>query len=836
MVARKIISLFLVFMIFLPPTQGWGQPLEDQAQFYLQNIGPGQAPSTQPGHLPSPQPPIRTELPRQLPSSAQPAQVLTSAPRQPEEISPIERRAWTRMMFVKQFGYSFFYQPPASFLPVQAVPVGPDYVIGPGDSIRIILWGSVQGEYNLTVDRNGQVDIPKVGVVHVSSMTFKQLREVIDREFSRQYTNFQMNVTLDNLRTIQVFVVGQARFPGSYAVSSLSTLVSALFAAGGPGKAGSLRDIQVRRGGKVITHFDMYDFLLRGDKRRDIRLQSEDVIFIPPIGPMVAIGTPKTDKEIGAALKTLARLQLQNEDPQQGYSQGTRAPEVDWRKQEDLRIMSLSKGEYKPGAIQPSADNWLDQETIEKEAAFERHYGISLTEAVTKLAISKGLNLGGPVKVQGIYELKNENTLSELLALAGGLGDTAFKGRVQVLRVQGRQAMVLLDEDLEKIISQRKSFRLVDGDLVQIFGVPGAVEHKVVIAGAVKNPGEFGFQDNMRVKDLIGYAGGVLQQADKSEAEITRVTITPQGPETTRIYIRLFGALNDMPRDNVVLKPNDYLFIRTVPDWDIYKTVQIAGEVKSPGTYSIKKGEMLSSVLVRAGGFTDNAYLLGAVLIRESTRVLPKQQLQAALNRLEARALVTAGEKAGKALDSEEAKSIETASRQQQMLIAALRKVEPLGRVVIQLEDPERLRGTPNDIALQEGDKLVVPQAQSTVNVVGAVFAPTALVYTPYRTVKEYLTMAGGTTEIADDKEIYVIKVNGAAVSRKGFSWLKASWDGSKYGYHPGGISSLTLDPGDTIVVPEKLERIAWLKNIKDIASILGNIALTAGIAFVALK
>ena len=740
------------------------------------------------------------------------------------------------MMFVKQFGYSFFYQPPASFLPVQAVPVGPDYVIGPGDSIRIILWGSVQGEYNLTVNRNGQVDIPKVGVVHVSSMTFKQLREVIDREFSRQYTNFQMNVTLDNLRTIQVYVVGQARFPGSYAVSSLSTLVSALFAAGGPGKSGSLRDIQVRRGGKVITHFDMYDFLLRGDKKRDIRLQSEDVIFIPPIGPMVAIGTPKTDKEIGAALKTLARLQLQNEDPQQGYSLGARAPEVSWKKQEDLRIMGPYTEEVKPGRIKTPADNWLDQETIEKEAEFEKRYGISLTEAVTKLAISKGLDLGGPVKVQGIYELKNENNLSELLALAGGLGDTAFKGRVQVLRVQGRQSMVLLDEDLEKVISQRKSFRLVDGDLVEIFGVPEQVENKVVIAGAVKNPGEFGFQDNMRVKDLIGYAGGILQQADKSEAEITRVTITPQGPETTRIYIRLFGALNNLPRDNVVLKPNDYLFIRTVPDWDIYKTVQIAGEVKSPGTYSIKKGEMLSSVLARAGGFTDKAYLLGAVLIRESTRVLQKQQLHAAINRLEARVLVTAGEKAGKALDAEETKSIEAASRQQQMLITALRKVEPLGRVVIQLEDPERLRGTPNDITLQEGDRLIVPQAQSTVNVVGAVFAPTALVYTPYRTVKEYLTMAGGTTEIADDKEIYVIKVNGAAVSRKGFSWLKASWDGSKYGYHPGGISSLTLDPGDTIVVPEKLERIAWLKNIKDIATILGNIALMAGVAFVALK
>jgi polysaccharide biosynthesis/export protein len=836
MVLRKIISLFLICLIVLPPTQGWSQRLEDQAQFYLQQIEPGKATSTRPEQLPPAQPPVKTELPRQLPTSPQPAQVLTTAPRQPEEISAAERRAWTRMMFVKQFGYSFFYQPPASFLPVQAVPVGPDYVIGPGDSIRIIIWGSVQGEYNLTVDRNGQVDIPKIGVVHVSSMTFKQLRQVIDQEFARQYKNFQMNVTLDNLRTIQVYVVGQARFPGSYAVSSLSTLVSALFAAGGPAKTGSLRDIQVRRRGKVVVHFDMYDFLLQGDKRRDIRLQSEDVIFIPPIGPLVAIGTPKTDKEIGDALKTLARLQLQNGDPQQGYVQGTRAPEVNWRKQEDLQIIRPSKGEYKSGSFQQPSDNWLEREIVEKEAFFERYYGISLTEAVNKLAMSKGLDLGGPVKVQGIYELKNETTLPQLLALAGGLGDTAFKGRVQVLRVQGRQSMVLLDDDLGKVLSQHKTFRLVDGDLVEIFGVPTLVENKVVIAGAVKNPGEFGLQDNMRVKDLIGYAGGILQQADKSQAEITRVTVTPQGPETTRIYIRLFGALNNLPRDNVVLKPNDYLFIRTVPDWDIFKTVQIAGEVKSPGTYTIKKGESLSSVISRAGGFTDSAYLLGGVLIRESTRVLQKQQLRAAIDRLEARVLATAGEKAAIGIDAEDAKRIEAASKQQQMLIAALRKVEPLGRVVINLQDPERLRGTPNDITMEGGDKLTIPQTPGTVNVVGAVFAPTAIVYTTYRTVKEYLTMAGGTTEIADDKEIYVIKTNGAAVSRKGFSWFKASWDGNKYVYHPGGINSLTLDPGDTIVVPETLERIAWLKNIKDIASILGNIALTAGIAFVALK
>jgi protein involved in polysaccharide export with SLBB domain len=764
-------------------------------------------------------------------------------------------------MFLKQFGYSFFYQPPASFLPVQAVPVGPDYVIGPGDRIKIIIWGSVQGEYNLTVDRNGQIDIPKVGVVHVSSLTFRQLREVLDREFARQYNNFQMNVTLDNLRTIQIYVVGQARFPGSYAVSSLSTLVSALFASGGPGKSGSMRRIQVRRGGKVVTSFDMYDFLLRGDKSKDIRLQPEDVVFIPPIGPLVAIGTPKSMKEVGEALKTIARVQLQKKSEETSLgppapspgpaapspgpaapslgpaapSPGPAAPSisssgVNWQQEEDLKILTgMTKEErekfQREKLVKEKPKSWVQLELQRNELDFEKEFGISLPEAVTKLAMSRGLDFGGAVKVPGIYELKDEKNLTDLLRLAGGLGDTAFIGRVQVLRVQGHQAMVLFDEDLYKVESRLRDLHLVDGDFVEIYPVPNLVEKKVAIAGAVKNPGEFGFRDNMRVSDLVAYAGGLLQQADKSEAEITRVTITPQGPETTRLQIRLFAALNNTPRDNIVLKPNDYLFIRTIPDWDIYKTVEIAGEVKSPGTYAIKKGETLSSLLVRSGGFTDRAYLLGAVLLRESTREIQKKQLEAAIDRLEAQVLGTTAIQAQTALEPEEAKRAEVTAKQQQMLITSLRKVEPLGRVVIHLDDPERLRGTPDDIALEEGDRLMIPQVQGTVNVVGAVFAPTALTYAPYRTVKQYISMAGGTTEIANDKQIYVIKVNGAAVSRKGYTWLRV-----------GGISSLTLDPGDTIVVPERLERIAWLKEIKDIATIIGNIALTAGIVLVGLR
>ncbi len=837
---KQLVSLLLVFLFVLPPTQGWGQSqnLESQAQFYLQNIGPGQSAPGRSGPLTypqiPPQPPARTRLPLQVPTPAPPAQILTTAPRQPEEISEVERRAWVQRMFLKQFGYSFFYQPPASFLPVQSVPVGPNYVIGPGDTIKIIIWGSVEGEYNLTVNRNGQVDIPKVGVVQVSGLTYRQLREVMDREFSRQYKNFQMNVTLDNLRTIQVYVVGQARFPGSYAVSSLSTLVSALFASGGPSKSGSMRDIQVRRHGRVITHFDMYDFLLHGDRSKDIRLQSQDVIFIPPIGPVAAIGTPQTMKEVGEALKTVARAQLQKKSEEISLAPaapGTSETAANWQQQEDLRILSgrqmpeeITAQQEKPKKIKPAPQSWLETEFEKKEAQFEYQFGISLPDAVNKLAMSKGLNFGGPVKVPGIYELKNEKTLADLLRLAGGLGDIAFKGRVQVLRVEGGQAMVLFDEDLTKALHQRPPFRIQDGDFVEIFPVPSQIEKQVTIAGAVKNPGEFGFRHNMRVSDLVAYAGGLLPQTDRSEAEITRVTITPEGPETTRLHIRLFAALDNQPRDNVILKPNDYLFIRTIPDWDIYKTVQIKGEVKFPGIYTIKKGETMSSVLARAGGFTARAYLHGALLLRQSTKELQQKQLTAAIDRLQAQVLASGALRAQTALAPQEAKEAAATTQQQQALIASLRRVRPLGRVIIHLREPERLRGTPDDIAMRQGDVLMIPQVPQTVNVVGAVFAPTAVVYSPYRTVKQYLALAGGTTEIANSKEIYVIKANGAAESRRNFSWLG------------GGINSLVLDPGDTIIVPERLEKVAWLKNIKDVATIIGNIALTAGVVLVGLR
>ncbi|WP_449245830.1 SLBB domain-containing protein [Desulfobacca acetoxidans] len=701
--------------------------LSSQAQFYLQKTSP----TLGPPEIQKVTPPSGPET--QPPPTAPTTPVTEQAPESTEEPIELEQRARIQGIALPLFGYNFFRRPPTSFLPVTQTPVGPDYLIGPGDTVRIVLWGSIQGEHAIVVDRNGQIAIPKIGVVQVSGLTFKQLREVLDREFARQYTNFQMNVTLDNLRTITIYVVGNARAPGSYSISSLSTLVNALFAAGGPSKKGSMRHIEVRRSGRTIVRFDLYDLLLRGDKTKDIRLMPEDVIFIPIAGDRVGIG--------------------------------------------------------------------------------------------------------GPVKIPAIYELKQERTLTDLIRLAGGLAATAFKSRVQMMRIQDRKEMVLVEDDLELFLDKRRpDIVLQGGDLVKIFPVPSQNIKMVRIGGAVQNPGEFGMRDGMRVSDLIVFAGGFILSSNLDEAEITRVTPTPEGPQTNRIYISLRKALAGKPKDNILLKPNDYLFVRTIPDWDLYKMVEVKGELKYPGAYTIRKGETLSSVLARAGGFSDKAFPQGAFFSRTAVKQQQAQHLRQAIDRMEADMIAAASVKTQAEMDPKEAQRSALVYQQQRQLITKLREIVPLGRVVIRLDDPERLRGTPWDLEMQEGDTLIVPQVQQTVNVMGSVINPTAIVYDPHLSVNDYIVRAGGTAKYADPKETFVIKANGSAVSRKSFKWFGAGWTGSEQAFHMGGIKSLRLGPGDSVIVPEDLERINWIKEIKDIATILGQIALMAGVVVAAAK
>lgn len=623
---------------------------------------------------------------------------------------------------IKQFGYDLFSQTTSIFASVDKVPVGPDYVIGPNDEIKISVWGNIEGQWNVTVDRDGAISLPKVGTLGVTGLTFKELKETLHKELSKYYTGFQMNVSMGALRTIRVYVVGNANRPGAYTLSSMATLVSALFEVGGPSKTGTMRDIRVERKGQTVAHFDIYDFLLKGDKTKDIRLMPEDVIYIPPVGSLVGIA--------------------------------------------------------------------------------------------------------GSVHTPAIYELRGEQKFSQLIEMAGGLSTVAFKGRVQIERIVDNRSQVVFESDLDTIRGSDLSVQA--GDMVKIFQV--VQDKKIVrLSGAVNRGGEFGFSPGMKVKDLIGMAGGLKYYAYDKEAELTRVAITNQGPKTQKIMIDLEKAIADDANSNLALEADDYLFIRSVPEWRLYRTVQVAGEVRFPGTYTIRKDEKLSALLERVGGYTDTAYLRGAVLTRIPVQELQQKGLEEMVVRLEQELLVQSSVQSSTAISAEEiqAKKLELESKQK--FIEVLRKQKATGRLVIQLAHLRLLKGSEYDIELEDGDILYIPSMKSVVSVMGSVMSQGSFVYSGKYSYQDYIGMSGGYSRFADMGNVYVLKVDGSArkLSRSLFSWneTKSRWEVTAF-----GEKIKEIEPGDTIIVPQKLDRIAWLREVKDITQILMQLAVTAGV------
>jgi polysaccharide export outer membrane protein len=629
---------------------------------------------------------------------------------------------------IKQFGYDLFKGASPAFIPSSNIPVGPEYVIGPGDEIKITVWGKIEGAWQVTVDRDGNVSLPKVGVLGVTGLTFKQLSDLLNKEFSKYYTGFEMNISMGALRTMRVYVVGNAQNPGAYTVSALSTIVNALLQSGGPSKTGTMRDIQLKRNGQTIGHFDLYDFLLKGDKSKDARLLPEDVIFIPPVGPLAGIA--------------------------------------------------------------------------------------------------------GNVRNPAIYEMSGETRLLDIIHMAGGLTSVAFKGRVQVERITDHQFRTIFEGNLFDLEdSAEKNFPLQDGDLVKVFAIIDS-KNTITLTGAVANAGEYGINPGVtRIKDVISLAGGVLYYAS-SEAELTRVKVTPSGPLTEQRIIDVVKAMGDDPQNNIPLEINDYLFVRAVPNWKLYRTVTIQGEVKFPGTYTIKKNERLSSLIERAGGYSDRAYIRGAVFIRNSVRELQQKGLDEMVERLERELFAAGSAEVSTSLSTEEIESKKVELEQKRKFIESLKQLKATGRMSIKLAHLRLLKNSEYDIELEEGDSLFIPMRNSVVNVAGAVMSRGSFIYSEKLDYKDYIRMAGGYTRNADEDNVYALKADGTALKLSGgfLNWntTKSRWEAAGF-----GEDIKQIEPGDSIIVPAKLERIAWLREIKDITQILYQIAVTAGVSVV---
>jgi protein involved in polysaccharide export with SLBB domain len=522
-----------------------------------------------------------------------------------------------------QFGYDVFQKPASTFAPVTNVPVGPDYIIGPGDAFTITLWGRTNAQYTVEVNRNGGIVLPEVGVLNVTGMTFAVMQDYLQDQLARKQTDFKMAITMGRLRTIKVFVVGEARTPGSYTVSSLSTVINALFAAGGPSKNGSLRDIRLSRSNQQPRQIDLYKFLLGGDKNDDIRLQDGDTIFIPIIGPVVGVA--------------------------------------------------------------------------------------------------------GNVKRPAIYEMAKPTPLREVLDFAGGVNYAGWLRQVQISRVENHQRRIVVDFNVAEpgsVADQSAADTIIqDGDVIKVFGVSLLEQGKrsASISGEVYRPGEYRFAPGMKLSELLDAAGGPRKNAYLKNAELTRRYVDQTGMQTEKIGIDLEKVFANDSAQDIELRDYDHLIVRLIPQLEFDRVAIIAGEVRFPGVYPINKGDTLSSLIERAGGFTDRAYLRGAVFTRESAKVIQKQRMDELINKIEETTLTSAGREIGGAIDVESAQIQAEGLNAKKELLAKLRTAKIDGRVVVKLSPLEQFKGCRYDVEMEKGDRLFVPETPGVINVVGEV-------------------------------------------------------------------------------------------------------------------
>jgi len=725
---------------------------------------------------------------------------------------------------LRQFGYDVFSRPISTFAPVTNVPVGPDYVVGPGDAFTVTMWGRVDAQYTLLVDRDGQIVLPEVGALKIWGMKFEELHGYLQHEMSRKFTDFKMSVTMDRLRTVRVFVVGEASVPGGYTISSLSTVINALFAAGGPSKNGSLRTIRVLRNGTDPVQIDLYDFLLGGDKGPDVRLQDGDTIFIPLIGPVVGVaGNVKRPAiyEMVQPMKLQEVLDLAGGITFAGWLQRVQVERVADHQKRTVVDFDLSEKTV-------PAERREGMETVVRDGDVVKVFPVA--EAPQDI-----IELEGHVVRPGKYQFKSGMRVSDVLNY------DAFLPQVNLEYAQIERS---IPPDLHPITIPFHPGKVLSGDSsanielscfdrIRIFRWDEKGKRSVTVNGLVYDPNEYRLVEGMRVKNLIEAAGGLQKTAYLRAAELTRSHISQDGMTIEKISVNLEKAVTGDPEHNIELQDYDRLTIRPIPELDFGRAAVVEGQVRFPGTYPIAKGETLSSLIERAGGYTDNAYLKGAVFTRESAKEVQKDRLNKLISEIEQSMLSSAGEATSGALDAEDVKGEQAALATKRELLTKLRTAQVTGRVVVSLADPSVLRGSKYDFELEDGDALTVPAAPGVVHVIGEVFNPTSLQYEKDRTVSYYLRKVGGMTKDADKKQVSVIKADGSVVSiEQGNRGKLVFWDSERNSWLFGGFMSMETEPGDTIIVPRKMDRFFWLKTTKDLTQIIFQIAVAAGIVF----
>ena len=727
---------------------------------------------------------------------------------------------------LRQFGYRLFQTTVSTFAPIVDVPVGPDYTIGPGDSFTIVVWGRVNLTYDVIVGRTGEITLPELGVLQVWGMTLEKLKDYLYYQFSRKFTDFKMNITMGQLRSIRVFVVGEAQTPGSYTLSSLSTVFNALFAAGGPSKRGSMRNIQLNRSGKIVETIDLYDFLLKGDKSQDIRLQNEDTIFIPLIGPVVAVAENVKRPaiyELKEPMNLSEVLELA----------GGVTPMGDLQRIQVERIIAHEKRvvvDFNLSARQKQKNQEGLMDTIIQDRDLVRIFPVLPV-------LQNVVYLEGHVYRPGEYELKEGMTLRDLIPSYDVLLPEPHLEFAEIVR--------LMEPDLHPVVITFHLRKLLEGDpaenieltrfdRIRILPWDERLKNTVSISGLVYRPGDYRLTPNMRICDLISSAGSFEKNAYLKRAELTRRLITQKGMKTKKIEINLEKAYMEDPSHNILLQDYDHLSIRSIPELEFDREVCVTGEVMFPGCYPIERGETLSSLIERSGGYTERAYLRGAFFTRESARMSQQERLNELIMKMEQEILTVTSLEITGALSKEDVMAQQESLAARQELLAKLKAAKAEGRVLIKLASLGELKGSKYDLELEKGDELFIPEKPGVVNVIGEVYNPTSVLCEKGQTVGYYLNQVGGPTEGADEDQIFVIQANGKVIAKSQKGYRSLSWDSDGHRWTSGDFMAVQLLPGDTILVPKKLIEFQWLKTTKDITQILYQIAVAAGVVIAA--
>jgi protein involved in polysaccharide export with SLBB domain len=761
------------------------------------------------------------------------------------------------------FGQSLFVQAPSTFAPVDWMQVPSDYILGPGDELQIKVWGQVEANLRVSVDRSGQIYVPQVGEITVAGIHYGDLEQHLKTEISKSFKNFTVTASIGRLRSIQVIVVGNARYPGTYTISSLSTLVNAIFASGGPTPQGSLRDIQVRRDGKTVTDFDFYDLLINGDKTKDVRLQPGDVLYIPHVGPIVAISgsvnspaiyeikessTLRDLIEIAGDLSTVADTRKITIDR---FVDHQARQTLEFPYDEQARALSLKDGDivhvfsivprfentvtlrgnvanpgrypWKPGMrirdLIPDAQALLTRRYWRNRAAIVN--GLE-TEYPVSPALPQNAPNTGPSQRQASGAMSNSATLNGAATTgttANGSTMPQSMGSVQSSNPpsdlpaatgsgNGTDSLYLQSDQNSSANGQQGSTNgTAGGTQSQSLQMSSSTPYPNVVMDIA--------QDVRRYAPEINWDYAIIQRVNPVDLSSKLVWMSPRK-----------AVIEKDEASNLELQPGDIVTIFSqrdisVPQADRSQYVIVEGEVNRPGVYKLENNETLQSVLRRAGGLTPEAYVYGSQFSRESAR----QDQQKSLDELASTMEVQIRQSAMSVAASAQPGDLPQMLAAQEAIITQLRTTRASGRVALPVKPQDKKIDDFPNMVMEDNDRLSIPRTPSTVSVVGDVYNPGSFIFEPHNSSGAYLEMAGKGKPQSDLHHAFVLRANGVVIAANNVNGL---FTGTKF-------DRIRLYPGDQIIVPYKLPTGALVRALRDWTQISSQLALT-GAAVAILK